>query len=911
MLTSDEILLLCERFTLCEQAQAVLAHIRSSPPSRRVGGGGKNVPVRYPSRKMGVIIQAESRTVEFAGVYLMEHDPAVLEFWDQPPPITLHYPVQLKNGRTRTMGVLHTPDYFVIREDSLGWEEWKTEEELLRFARNESKRYVLTPDGQWCCPPGEAVAAPLGFYYRVRSSREIDVPFQRNLRFLSYYLHEEHASVHPSAKEEVLALVTNNPGSPLDEVLKRIERATADDVYTLLAHSHLYVDLSAAPLAEPERVSLFCDEETSRAWTATLASATTLPHSRPQTILLQAGAPLVWDGRPWTILNIGETTTALLAADGTLIELPTSRFQALVNQGRFTGLTDAPTQGSLSPQVRERLMGASKEALLEASRRYQLIKPVLDGTTSTDNTSAGRAMRRWAARYRQAAQAYGCGYVGLLPDYHQCGNRQPRFPESTLQILTAFIDTAYEHHKQKSKREVYGEFVNCCQAQGMVSIPSYKTFVAAVNRRPRYEQVKKRAGHRAAYPQEPLYWELSSSLPPHGDRPFEIAHIDHTKLDVQLVDSRTRQPFGRPWATFLTDAFSRRILAVYLSFDEPSYRSCMMVLRECVHRYRRFPELLVVDWGPEFESVYFETLLARYECSKATRPKAKPRFGSVIERLFGTTNSAFIHNLAGNTQVMKNVRQVTKAVDPKQHAVWTLGSLYAELRRFAYSVYDTSPHGTLKQTPKEVFESGFLRTGCRPKQVIPYDDEFIFWTLPTTRKETAKLLPLRGVKINNLFYWAKGDVFLEHPELEKTQLPVRYDPYDMGHAYVSIKGKPVECISEHYAQFKGHSERELHIATEELRRRNRHHSQQFTVTAAKLAAFITSVEAHEVLLAQRQRDDEVKVVLALMEGTQGLLEPSSAVVCEQSPSAPALIPSTQPAALPDESPADDDIYEDF
>lgn len=66
-----------------------------------------------------------------------------------------------------------------------------------------------------------------------------------------------------------------------------------------------------------------------------------------------------------------------------------------------------------------------------------------------------------------------------------------------------------------------------------------------------------------------------------------------------------------------------------------------------------------------------------------------------------------------------------------------------------------------------------------------------------------------------------------------------------------------------------------------------------------------------MLLAQRQRDDEVKVVLALMEGTQGLLEPSSAVVCEQSPSAPALIPSAQPAARPDESPADDDIYEDF
>src|SRR6266566_4588704 len=119
MLTPEELTILCKDLALPEQAQKVLTYIRSSPPSRRVGSGGKNVPVRYPSRKMGVVIQAESRTVEFAGVYLMEHDATILEFWDQPPSITLHYPVKLKNGRTRNVGVLHTPDYFVIRSDAL------------------------------------------------------------------------------------------------------------------------------------------------------------------------------------------------------------------------------------------------------------------------------------------------------------------------------------------------------------------------------------------------------------------------------------------------------------------------------------------------------------------------------------------------------------------------------------------------------------------------------------------------------------------------------------------------------------------------------------------------------------------------------------------------------------------------
>jgi len=87
----------------------------------------------------------------------------------------------------------------------------------------------------------------------------------------------------------------------------------------------------------------------------------------------------------------------------------------------------------------------------------------------------------------------------------------------------------------------------------------------------------------------------------------------------------------------MMDAFSRRALAVYVDFEEPSYRSCMMVLRECVRRHSRFPQCLVVDGGPEFRSTYFEALLARYECIKKTRPPAKARFGSVMERLFGTS----------------------------------------------------------------------------------------------------------------------------------------------------------------------------------------------------------------------------------------------------------------------------------
>jgi transposase InsO family protein len=91
-----------------------------------------------------------------------------------------------------------------------------------------------------------------------------------------------------------------------------------------------------------------------------------------------------------------------------------------------------------------------------------------------------------------------------------------------------------------------------------------------------------------------------------------ITALDHTELDIELVSSVTGQPLGRPWATLLLDAYSRRILAVYVTYDAPSYRSAMMALRLCVQRHQRLPQEFVVDRGPEFGSVYFETLLAQF-----------------------------------------------------------------------------------------------------------------------------------------------------------------------------------------------------------------------------------------------------------------------------------------------------------
>jgi transposase InsO family protein len=846
MLSNDQVTQLCRDLALSEEAQTVIATIRASSPSRRVRSAAGNVCVRYPSRKMRVTIQAESHRNELAGIYEKEHDPATLEYYDQPPAIKLVY--SAKSGRR--VGVWHTPDYFVLRIDAVGWEEWKTAEELERLGETMPHRYRQADDGRWACPPGEEYARPLGFFYRVRSSAEIDWVFQRNLLFLEDYLRTDCPAVEERAAAAVQALVAQQPGLSLGQLLRQVVGATSDDVYRLIAHDGLFVDLHAAPLAEPERVRVFRDAASAQA--AAVIAATAPPHSVRGATSLAVGASVVWDGCGWTIVNVGKTAISLLSAAGTLVELPPVTLEALVGQGKLIPAVVASP--GISREAQERLARASPADFAEANRRYAIIASQPERGAASPPTTPARTVRRWRAQWRAAEGIDGCGYVGLLPRRRESGNRTRKLPAATLQLLDTFIATEYETLTQKPKFAVYAALVRACEEQGLLA-PSYKTFAAAIKRRPRQEQVAKRQGPRAAAQESSFYWELTLTTPRHGDRPFEIGHIDHTQLDVELVCSQTGRPLGRPWATFLSDAYSRRLLAFALLFDPPSYRACMLVLRACVHRHQRLPQIVVVDGGLEFESVYFETLLARYGCTKKTRPGGRPRFGSVCERLFGTTNTQLVHTLVGNTQILQQVRQVTSAIHPRASACWTLDRLAAHLAVWADELYDTRDHPALGQSPREAFTAGLRQGGHRLHRLIPDDEEFRMLTLPSTRKGTAKVQPRCGVKINYLY--DSSEAFLD-PVVEGTQVPVRFDPFDAGVAYAFVRGRWVRCLSEYYATFTGHSEREIQLASMELRCRKQQHGQQLRLTARQLASFLASVEAEEVLLAQRLRDAAVR-----------------------------------------------------
>ena len=411
MMSPDELLSWYQRLDISQAARAEIDRIRLAGPCRRVGGGKSNVTGRYPSRKMGTTIQFESHRVELAFVREMEHDPELLEFYDQPPSIPLDY----ESAKGRRLRVTHTPDFFVLRSAAAGWEECKTEEDLHRLAERSPNRYRWD-NGNWHCPPGVRYASPFGLYYRVRSSAEIDWVVQRNFQFLENYVGRNCAHSHQGAKEWALAMVSAEPRMKLSELLLRAtDGMSHDDAYALIANRELYVDLREVPLSQPAAVRVFASREAAQAWGHVAANAEATLDNGVRGFALKAGCKIAWDGRAWAVVNVGEEIITLLGEDQAFTELPVSVLEHLAREGRIQS-----SQGTLEAERRPQaaaLASANEEDLTEANRRFGAVLCHLRGEPQPGNGKVSvRTLRSWVARYRKAAACLGSGYLGLRRD---------------------------------------------------------------------------------------------------------------------------------------------------------------------------------------------------------------------------------------------------------------------------------------------------------------------------------------------------------------------------------------------------------------------------------------------------------------------------------------------------------------
>ena len=330
--------------------------------------------------------------------------------------------------------------------------------------------------------------------------------------------------------------------------------------------------------------------------------------------------------------------------------LPLTEFEHLRADGSLWEVNSASPLRS--PQKFVKLLEhASPKAQQEANRRLREMLAYARGETVT--TSFAQCATGGGMPIRRQTSALDVAIWDCLIEWHSA-ETEPRVSGRVMQLLEAHLQTHYAAPQAKSARRLSA--VSTAVWTTRHPPVSERTFYRVAPRFHDSDVIAARRGRRPPTQLQPFYW-LDQTTPRHGERPFALAHLDHTELDIRTHFVGDWQAvWQKPWATFLTDADSRRILACYVTYDPPSYRSVMMALRECVKRHQRLPQECFVDRGPEFGSVYFETLLTRHFVTKKDRPASQPRMGSVIERLFGTTTTQLLHQLLGNTKRAKHPR---------------------------------------------------------------------------------------------------------------------------------------------------------------------------------------------------------------------------------------------------------------
>jgi hypothetical protein len=160
MLTDLEFLNWCDRLQLLEKTVELIQSIRTCQLAR-YSSTVNRFSGWFPSEKMGLTIPYDSPKICHM-IELYEKDRDVLEYYANSTRIYLDY--ESKSGRR----VYHpyTPDFFVVRLNGAGWEDFNSEENLIKLAQNSPNRW-FQEGGHWHQLPVENYVKTFNLFYKL------------------------------------------------------------------------------------------------------------------------------------------------------------------------------------------------------------------------------------------------------------------------------------------------------------------------------------------------------------------------------------------------------------------------------------------------------------------------------------------------------------------------------------------------------------------------------------------------------------------------------------------------------------------------------------------------------------------------------------------------------------------------
>lgn len=425
----------------------------------------------------------------------------------------------------------------------------------------------------------------------------------------------------------------------------------------------------------------------------------------------------------------------------------------------------------------------------EARRALPVIRGLADHTTRTRvDVKAAAASLGCGATH---VYALLCRYLAdprltsLLP---QSPGRKRGVSQCAAEIdslINEVIDAMYLTRQRPRISDIEIELRRRCREVGLKP-PGRKAITARVRSKPRYEVTARREGRKAA---RDRFGPVTGSLK--VDWPLALVQIDHTLVDVIVVDSVTRAPIQRPWVTLAIDVCSRCVVGFHLSLEPPSATSVALCLAHavlpkigCLSKWKieaDWPHGLMsclhLDNAKEFRSEALRRGCEQYGIAIDYRPVRTPHYGAHIERLIGTMMGK-VHLLPGTT--FSDVR-VKGDLDPQKAAAMTIDELERWLAHAIAGLYHRTVHRALGMTPLAAWQRGIVGDAITPGRgepvSVPDERRFLIDFLPIERR----LIRREGISLHSIHYWSS---VLTTWIGERQKMMVRYDPRDLSRIYL-------------------------------------------------------------------------------------------------------------------------------
>lgn len=291
------------------------------------------------------------------------------------------------------------------------------------------------------------------------------------------------------------------------------------------------------------------------------------------------------------------------------------------------------------------------------------------------------------------------------------------------------IQAAIARHLLKREagtiKDAHDEVDRQCKAQGLRS-PSLSLVRLRYLAIPEKKRVASREGTKVA---KERFTPLRGSFPG-ADYPLDVIQIDHTPVDLIIVDEVYRKPIGRPTLTIAVDVCSRVLMGFNVWLEAPSAASVGLCLHHAMLPKEKWladrsisatwpcygrPRKIHTDNAKEFRGTVLGRACQSYGIDLEQRPRGLPNFGGHVERSFRTYMRK-THTLSGTT--FSNTRSKFD-YDSSGKAILTLREFESWFATYITMVYHHEYHSGIKMTPIARFQEGLLGTEATPGIGMP------------------------------------------------------------------------------------------------------------------------------------------------------------------------------------------------